>query len=270
MLFSIDRVFFEQGKFDGEVVDSFAEIANILIGCFSKQFKAELPLKLSLKKEGDLQTLVPAQVDPNADQPFQAKEYYLLSSRIRMEDKTYGPLEFLFPLDLLGLSPSTPDPEETRREEPVQDSPQEKGCQNPVPGQKHDTDPEPVPENNQSRIISIIAEDHSQVAIDEQSIANQGLQLTRLSLKSDFKQSLTQEDPCCVFLLISKVNDQGLALTIKVRSALKSECPLIVAGPEWTKTTVFKALKYGATDILITPADKDSIRNKYQKYLQHD
>jgi hypothetical protein len=88
-----------------------------------------------------------------------------------------------------------------------------------------------------------------------------------LSPESDLKQYLTHKNLCCVFLFIKKVNDLGFAQTIKARTALKKGCPLIVAGPEWTRTKVLKALKYGATDILITPAGSESILKKFQKHL---
>jgi hypothetical protein len=58
-----------------------------------------------------------------------------------------------------------------------------------------------------------------------------------------------------------------LSKAIKVRSALGKNCPLIVGGPQWTKSLVLKARKYGVSDILVTPADRDIILKKYRKYL---
>ncbi|MCF8106192.1 MAG: hypothetical protein K9K64_11970 [Desulfohalobiaceae bacterium] len=254
------------GTFDGEVADAFGETANILIGSFSKQFKAGFPLKLNLKK-GDLETMVPSQADPDSNHPLQDDDYYLLSARVAMEDKTYGPLEFLFPVDLWGLSPSDHAVAETRHKGEAGPSSGEGRRQKSGSGQKNDTAPAAEPRADPRPVISIIGEDPSQIELVEESIMQEDVQLTRLSLQSDLKQSLTPENPSCVFLLINRVNDQGLAQTIKVRAALKKECPLIVAGPKWTRTKVFKAVKYGATDILITPADRDSIRKKFQKYL---
>ena len=256
----------KQGKFEGEVADAFGEIANILIGCFSKQFKTGFPFKLTLKK-GDQEALVPAQVDPDSNHPLQADDYYLLSTRIAMEDKTYGPLEFLFPADLLGLSsvraPSEETAEKGNEERPSGEGPRQKS----VSGQKNDTPLQTETRENRTPLISVIGEDPSQVELVKESINQEDVQLSGLSLQSDFKQTLALENPSCVFLLINKVNDQGLAQTIKVRSVLNKDCPLIVAGPQWTRSMVVKALKYGATDILITPADRDSIRKKFQKYL---
>ncbi|MCF8094641.1 MAG: hypothetical protein K9J79_04700 [Desulfobacteraceae bacterium] len=251
----------KQGKFEGEVADSFGEIANILVGCYSNQFQGGAPLKLKLKKD-HVDTLVPAQVDPAADEPFPAVEYYAVSARIQMGEKIYGPLEMLFPLEILGLEPQPADSEKARPSAGTAAQSQKAGQ-----GQKNDTIAEPAGQKAGRRIISIIDGDSDQLEAVEKSVAEEGMELARFSLDSDFKQELGRENPGCVFLFINRVNEQGLAKTIKVRSALNKDCPLIVAGPEWTKSTVLKARKYGATDILATPAEKDVIRKKYRKYL---
>ena len=245
----------KEGRFEGEVADAFGEIANILAACCSTQFQTALPFKLTLKKEA-VETFVPATVDPAGDSPFSDGNYYGVSSRIRMDGNVYGPLELVFPRDLLGLSGNG--------ESAVTASGNGRApSQKTVPGQKSDT----TVEERRKRIISIIGEDPSQFGMVEEGLSGEGIQLNRILLDNELKQSLAREQPSCVFLLIDKVNDQGLALTIKLRAALRKECPLIVAGPGWTRTNVLKARKYGATDILITPADRDAIRKKYQKYL---
>ena len=42
---------------------------------------------------------------------------------------------------------------------------------------------------------------------------------------------------------------------------------MIVAGPEWTRSKVLKALKYGACDILITPAETEEITEKVRRHM---
>ncbi len=144
---------------------------------------------------------------------------------------------------------------------------QPKAAQKAGPGQKPDRAAAGTGRSGAQRVISIIGEDTEQFDLVEQSITEDGVQASRLLLDENFKQSLSRDNPSCVFLVIDKVNDQGLAKAIKVRSVLSRETPLIVAGPEWTRSLVLKARKYGATDILITPAETDVVRRKYQKYL---
>lgn len=259
----------KQGKFEADVADAFGEVANILVGCYSQQFKSTAPFNIKLKKD-TVETLVAAQVDPAGDVPFNSDDYYQLAFRIRMGEKSYGPLELIFPLDLLGLatpdaaSPAAEAAAETQKPAGQKAAP-EKG-QKPEPGQKSDT-AAAAPKASQGRVISIIGEDPAEFDLVAQSITEADVELNRLSLEDDFKQALAQADPSCVFLLINQVNDQGLAKAIKVRAAMKQECPLIVAGPQWTESMVVKARKYGATDILITPAGSETVRRKYRKYL---
>jgi chemotaxis protein CheY-P-specific phosphatase CheC len=256
----------KNGNFDGEVADAFGEITNILVGCCSNQFKTGFPLKLNLKKE-TIETIVPTHVDLTSTVPFEAEEYYLLSTQIRMEDRIYGPLEIIFPSETLGLPKLTGQREsigEKRITKQESDQPQRRKSGS---GQKTD----PVFNNDghddQTRIISVISQDESQFEILQKNFAQENVEVMLLSPESDLKHYLTHKNLCCVFLFIKKVNDLGFAQTIKARTALKKGCPLIVAGPEWTRTKVLKALKYGATDILITPAGSESILKKFQKHL---
>lgn len=256
----------KQGKFEGEVTDAFDEIANILVGCFSNHFKKAFPLKLGLKK---LQAtpMVPSQVDLNTEQPFASRNYIQLSAKIQLEGKYYGPLEFLFPGSVLGLKEISDEAGVKAAPEPARQSVEPARSQKTDSSQKTDTPPKSPQSEVQGRVISIIGEDSDQCRMVEESIDTEEIDLIKLSLDGDFKEPLAKDNLCCVFLLMNKVNDQGLAKAIKVRSSLKKECPLIVAGPQWTKSMVFKALKYGATDILITPADRELIQKKFRKYL---
>lgn len=273
----------KQGKFEGEVADAFGEVANILVSSYSNQFKAELPFNLKLQKD-QVETLVPAQADLAGNEPFSADDYYLVSAGIQMGDKAYGPLELLFPAKLLGLAESGASAEtaagKAKQDKAAAGAAQKKANtgvqgQKAGSGQKPDTTAEnqtaaakPSGEGDKSaRIVSVIGDDPDQLNLVEESIGQEEVALARHSMDSDFKQELSRENPDCVFLFINRVNDQGLAKAIKVRSALEKNCPLIVGGPQWTKSLVLKARKYGASDILVTPADKDMIRSKYRKYL---
>jgi FixJ family two-component response regulator len=55
---------------------------------------------------------------------------------------------------------------------------------------------------------------------------------------------------------------------IKIRTAGGNGLPMVVAGPSWTRSKVLQAVKYGADDILITPAQSADIEEKIQANLQ--
>jgi len=64
-----------------------------------------------------------------------------------------------------------------------------------------------------------------------------------------------------VFLVMQEVSEQGFGVAIKISSSGYA-VPLVAAGPAWTRTMVLKAVKYGACDILITPASMGDVREK--------
>ncbi|MFW6428660.1 MAG: hypothetical protein ACOCY3_02085 [Desulfosalsimonas sp.] len=254
----------KQAKFEGEVADAFGEIANILVGSYSNQFGSGAPVRLKLQKKG-VETLVPAKGDAENGGPFEDRGYYVLSAGIRLGENSYGPLELVFPADMLGLPA---EPEKSRPRDSA--SPSESAgseSQEPIRGQKTDTDLDRDKTGKNGRVITVIGADQDHLSLVEQCARDRGAELSGLPPDADFREAFSGGDPDCVFLFINRVNDQGLSRAIKVRGAMKDNKPLIVAGPEWTRSRVLKARKYGATDILVTPADSDMIMKKCSKYI---
>ncbi len=244
-------------NFKGGLADSFAELAHILVSCFSNRFNRDFPLKLSLKKDS-VETFVSGQADMPSLETFRAENYYSLSARIRIENADRGLLEVFIPLEVLGISEA--DEYHATEEKGEQNSGSLNGeGQKSNSSQKSDS-------GSVSRIISLVGQDQAQLEIFKESLSLEDYELLTLSPENDLRKHLGNENLCCVFLFIGKTNDLGFAQTIKVRAAMKNECPLIVAGSDWTRTKVLKALKYGANDILITPAKKESVRKKCQKH----
>ncbi|MFO8085052.1 MAG: hypothetical protein R6U27_12120 [Desulfobacterales bacterium] len=264
----------KQGKFEGEVADAFGEIINILVGCYSNRFRNDFPIKLALKKD-ILETLVPSQVDLNSNQPFRADEYYLISTRIQTEDNLMGPLEVIFPLDVLGLGPDiniaghsekkvvsgkVPESNKSRSTDPEK-------RQQPSLSQNFVTGSDFTGQEVLSRLVVIIGQESSDVEVFQEITGGENIELIVLSPDDNLRQYFNHENLCCIFLFLENVNEQGLAQIIKVRAMLHTGCPLIAAAPEWTQSKVLKAVKYGATDILITPAEKNSVRRKFHKHI---
>lgn len=273
----------KQGKFEGEVADAFGEIVNILVGCYSNRFRTDFPVKLALRKE-TVETLVPAQVNPDSNQVFGVDDFYVISTRMQLEDKVLGPLEMFFPIDVLGLAPGTnenaPVEEKLIDEKPVisgqeqadfseeSRSPVKDSNSQPVFGQNFDTDVHVDGQGILPKKVVVLGRESEQVEELQEILGEENVEMDLLSPDSHLRQQLDYEKLCCVFLFLKKVNEQGFAEIIKIRAVLKMECPLIVAGPEWTRSKVLKAVQYGATDVMIIPAEKNSIRRKCHKYLE--
>ena len=69
-----------------------------------------------------------------------------------------------------------------------------------------------------------------------------------------------------VFLVMGEVSEQGFGVAIKLGSS-GLNVPLVAAGPDWTRSLVLKAVKYGASDILVTPSTPSDIRQKLETNL---
>ena len=62
-----------------------------------------------------------------------------------------------------------------------------------------------------------------------------------------------------------EVSEQGFGIAIKINASCR--VPLIAAGPGWTKSKVFKAVKYGVSDILLTPASREDIEENIRNNM---
>lgn len=278
----------KKGEFQGEVADAFGEIANILVGCYSNRFKSDFSAKLSLKKES-LEAIVPAQADPAGNEPFPEADYFAVTARIRVGENLYGPVELFFPAGLLGLGGASGisafrEPGAGADKPGTSDGKSQKTVSVKKPGQKTDpvsapetipdiipdSTPDPAPDKatRDRSIITVIAEEEAELEEVADGIREAGLEINRLRPGSALQKTLAGAETCCVLLLISKVNDQGLSRAIQVRAALHRDCPLVLGGPGWTRAMVIKALRYGVSDILVTPAKKEQVREKCRKYIQ--
>jgi hypothetical protein len=313
----------KQGKLEGELLDAFSEITNIITGVINSHCQEYIPaIKLQFIK-GKME-IFPPRTD---SLPMPQGNHTLLSASLALQDGNSGILQLFFPHTLLenenveeglpsedtaeenmNISTLTSKPRSNQTADSINDSEVSNNSNITTSGgneneQNKDFDGsfsedkrpnpklveiflkegfDPVKEGleastdaistagrhkEQTRIVSIISQDKSQLEFFQENFIQENVEVMGLSLENDLKQNLTHKNLCCVFLFIKKVNDLGFAQTIQVRTALKKGCPLIVAGPEWTRSKVLKALKYGATDVLITPAERESILMKFQKHL---
>lgn len=110
-------------------------------------------------------------------------------------------------------------------------------------------------------IVAVVCDDQSTRTHFSESLTTTEHQTIELSSNENFTE-LRQYSVTGAFLIIDGVNEKGFAAIIKVRSELPQGSPLIVAGPQWTRSDVIKAVRYGATDIILTPATNDEICEK--------
>jgi ActR/RegA family two-component response regulator/chemotaxis protein CheY-P-specific phosphatase CheC len=270
--------------FDGEVCDAFGEIANFIAGAYTSVFIEYANPKLHFKKS----ELTPFAPDsPSA--PVPAGVYYVTTSPISTGGKALGTLSVLFPPELLGLEP------------PIEETKTAATKQSPQPDQPAtataptlDPPPSPAPVAEQSKaptpptttdtteashsqsatatdpaLILVVSETQQAAESFAQNFSEQcNCDITCMHFQGDFQMTARDKNIRGVFLTMREVGDRGLASIIKIQSAVGESTPLIAAGPAWTRKTVLQAIKYGASDILVTPASKKELLDKIHQHMQ--
>lgn len=98
-------------------------------------------------------------------------------------------------------------------------------------------------------------------------LASRRCEVLCLTFQDNIKEAVRGKNLRGVVLVMREVGERGLASLIKIRSAIDPQTPLVAAGPQWTKRTVLQAVKYGARDILLTPASSEEILTKTRAHL---
>ncbi len=266
-------------EFGPDTEDAYGEITNIIAGVYTSVFEEQYRKKIGFVKTG-LEKIVPVKIDPDSDDTFPNTLYYLSVLSMSFDGRELGQLQVLFPADLLDLQ----DLGQTEKEQEATGTTSQGsraasadgGAGGPVSAaasRTAETDggaggPARVQTVDQAADVPdiLICTDHEE---EGERIAgvlrNMGHQPRILHFKDPVANYLPGAIGC-VFLVMRSVSEQGFGVAIKIHTTAPS-IPLIAAGPAWTRTTVLKAVKYGAVDILITPASEEDIREKIEANL---
>ena len=247
------------GEFGDDSEDAFGEIANIISGVYTKVFEEQYPDKIRFVKT-HLEEVVSMKVDSEADEPIPDILYYMASSDIALSGKELGKMQMLIPAAPFKLDGLVQD----ATADSVDDADESGRTKGTVSGASDSTSGERTKgivtgagdENPEFLIVSNDGSECSKITglFNTRNIAYKVL---------DYKDNVSNYLPGevrAVFLVMSSVDEKGLGVAIKISSA--TSLPLIVAGPEWTRSKVIKAVKYGVDDILLTPAADADILEK--------
>ncbi|OEU69729.1 MAG: hypothetical protein BA874_09185 [Desulfuromonadales bacterium C00003068] len=254
------------GEYGEDEADAFGEVANIISGGLVQNFDEMYPRKVHLKK-GEQELFTPTKVKVEDPTPFPAGEYYVVTGTLSCDARDLSEVSFICPVDLLHM---VPRPVETGWGAPATDT----DTPSPVEGKTTQTASvatdkvankaaeQPLPP-----IVAVVCDDQSLRTHFSESISTTEHQTIELSSNENFNE-LRQYSLTGAFLIVEGMNEKGFAAIIKVRSELPQGSPLIVAGPQWTRSDVIKAVRYGATDIILTPATNDEICEKAKTNLK--
>lgn len=244
--------------FDGEVSDAYGEIANIMAGVYTAVFIEHADPKLHFKKT-DLLDFNPG---PN-DSTIPPGTYYASSCQTKMDGAPLGTLSILIPPQLLKL----PIPGATTEEKEAPEASKE-AKEAAAASRESQEASGPITLDSEG-LLMIVSETQQSAEAFARNFSDQcQCNLACLHFQEDFQGAIRGRNVLGVFLAMREVGERGLASIIKIQSAVGEKTPLIAAGPEWTRKTVLQAIKYGARDILVTPASKGEILGKIRRHMQ--
>lgn len=246
--------------FGADSQDAYGEIANIIAGVYTAVFEEHYTKSLRFIKK-DIDQVIPMKVDVDAEEPVPNLLYYLSSMSISIGGTQYGQLQMLFPARLLELE---------LLGQPFDDQGAATGAPSGEPAVEASDDYRSSRQAAASSGDSVSGEvllvsDCEQDAIMIQNVLDaRGVGWKRLSFKDNLKKYLPGSYKA-VFLVMKRVDEQAFGMAIKVSS--NCSLPIIAAGPEWTRSKVLRAVKYGVTDILLTPAEDSDIEEKIKNNI---
>ncbi len=88
------------------------------------------------------------------------------------------------------------------------------------------------------------------------------------TLDADLTEFFPDMPVKAILLGFDDADDRELSICIKIRTiSTGGPLPVIMCAREWTRSGVLKALKYGATDIIMKPCPPEELRDKVLKLL---
>lgn len=262
-----------EGDFNDDSEDAYGEIANIISGVYTKVFEELYPKKFRFVKT-HVEEVVSMKVDTESDEPMADVLYYMANSNINMSGKDLGKMQMLIPANAFQLeglvqNETADDAEEETRNKGnitgISDTSEGERVKGSISGasgpSSGGTGPDAVTQGESADHpeFLIVSNDGNECSKITEIFNQRGIAYKVL----DYKENVNNYLPGAVravFLVMSSVDEKGLGVAIKLSTA--SSLPLVAAGPEWTRTKVIKAVKYGVGDILLTPASDNDIIEK--------
>jgi chemotaxis protein CheY-P-specific phosphatase CheC len=245
--------------FGDDARDAYGEVTNIIAGVYTSTFEEQYRVKLGFVKAA-MEAVVPAKIAADSDDVFPDQGYYLSHGRVQYNDRDLGRLQFLLPARIVDL-------EDLLLADDQVEALEEKGGAEQLTSRSGESQ-QNVPHQptrlatkiQDTADIVLVTDDDGEANRIAAVLSDMGFMCRILCFKDPINSVLTPRVQM-VFLVMRETNEQAFGAAIKISSA-GLPIPMVAAGPAWTRSLVLKAVKYGACDILITPASVDDIREK--------
>lgn len=247
--------------FSDDARDAYGEVTNIVAGVFTSVFDEQYRAKIGFVKT-TIEPVTPVKIDPDSDEVFANKGYYLALGQMEYNGRDLGRLQLLIPAEVVELEELLTAEEEKEAAEASRAA-TGPGATAKSPGANEPARVRDKP--SESVDILLFTDDDNEAGRIAKVLEEQGHVCRILHFKDSVNSVLTPRIQM-VFLVMQEVSEQGFGVAIKISSS-GLPAPLVAAGPAWTRTLVLKAVKYGASDILITPSSSDDVREKIENNL---
>ncbi len=236
--------------FDGEEADAYGEIANIISGVINTVFAREPERTYHFKK-----TRIEALGGSGGGAP--AREtgsdlLYRAAWPMTLAGKRLGALELLLPGPLFGLELTPPAAQ-------AENEARSAGRQAPAT---------PLAGTPRIPLVLICAESAEEARPFSEALGKERWNCQIFDFQGDLRREVGESALGGIVLVLRETNDRGLSRAIKILSAVREKVPLLAAGSQWTRRSVLQALRFGASDILVTPASAGEIEAKVGELLK--
>lgn len=245
-------------SFGEDVADAYGEIANIIAGVYTGVFEEQYTKKIRFVR-GEQKEVVASKVETGSAEPLPDGHYYLHSLEAQLGENKLGQINLLVPIDLFELS-GLIEIEQTD----VEEAEHAIGVPSQAPSATPSDTGRSIGGTEGPPDILLVGDDAAEASKIADVLFDQGHNVKILTFKDDIHNYLPGEVKA-VYLVMRTVNEQAFGTAIKVSSVCS--LPIIAAGPEWTRTKVIKAVKYGVADILLTPASDEDIEENLNNNL---
>lgn len=243
------------GEFGDEDGDAYGELVNIVAGVFTSVFKDQCKRDPVRFVKTGLQVVDPLEIEAGGDSPVAAGDYLLIEAAGEFAGDALGELRWCFPVEAFNLAA-----ESVGAASAGEDAGQP---------EKHDADAGPTAQaDTENRpVVVLFCNDNSLAQSFADEAEKMGFEVRQTTLASpEGDQLLAIPEVKLVVLVMEDVGEKGLAAAIRIHALVQNRVPVIAAGPNWTRSMVLRAIKYGIRDILVTPAAPDSISSKLREH----
>jgi CheY-like chemotaxis protein len=237
---------------ESDDVDAFNEFTNQVIGSFNSVFKPALPKKVHLKLL-ESKKFIPGSDEVNADEPLPDGEYFRFQAEFGVPQQDLDRIDILIPAtlasfyDLQENSGATTSAGE--QECPEDDAVRSAGAAG-------------------VRTVLILDDNSMDLQFFQETLSCNEIKAISAPLDADLTDFFSNGQVNAVLLGAVDVDDHELSICIKIRSiSPNNPVPVIMCATEWTRVGVLKALKYGASDIIVKPCTQDELKGRLAKYL---